>query len=139
MLTENLLVAPATGFAVICGVEKFSSVTSSMFSPVMVTSTLCPACPPIGIMVSKRGSGSVTCCAEAAAVSKTPAARMSVDFVNMVLVIEKKLLRVQQRPEKILVAVALGPLGVEGLAIGIIARLQEMRFSDADFIRRGLA
>ena len=41
-----------------------------MFSPVIVTSTLVPACPPIGIIVSKRGAGRQTSWASDAAPSQ---------------------------------------------------------------------
>ena len=62
MVTTNLLFsafpsAVTLAFAVILGLEKSSSQESSMFSPVIATSKLVPACPPIGITVSKRGSG----------------------------------------------------------------------------------
>ena len=52
------------GLAVILGVENSSSLTSSRFSPVIVTSTLVPACPPIGMTVSRRGAGRQTCWAK---------------------------------------------------------------------------
>ena len=41
--TASVGTIAATGFAVIFGVEKSSSVMSSVFSPVMVTSTAVPA------------------------------------------------------------------------------------------------
>src|SRR5688572_14111956 len=62
MLTVNLFSttfpsAPTTGFAVTLGEENKSALTSSIWLPVMATSNVVPACPPMGMMVSRRGSG----------------------------------------------------------------------------------
>ena len=83
MLTVNLFSAPATGFAVIFGVENISSLMFSVFSPVIVTSTVVPACPPMGMTVSKRGSGSVTCWAMAEAAINVQTANVGIDFANI--------------------------------------------------------
>ena len=66
--------AAVFAFAVSFGVEKSSSFASSMFSPERVTSTLVPACPPIGMSVSRRGAGRQTCCAMEADASHSDAA-----------------------------------------------------------------
>ena len=64
-VTRNLFASglpslPSLGLAVSLGVENWSSVTSSRFSPVMATSTVVPTCAPIGIVVSRRGVGRMT-------------------------------------------------------------------------------
>jgi hypothetical protein len=53
--------------------------------------------------------------------------------------IKQELLCVQQRPEQIFVAVALGALGIEGLARGIDAGLEKVGFGDLDFVGGGFA
>ena len=83
MLTVNLFSVPATGFAVIFGVENISSLTFSVFSPVIVTSTFVPTCPPMGMTVSRRGSGKVTCWARAETASSVQTASVSVDFASI--------------------------------------------------------
>src|SRR6478609_619841 len=90
--------APTTGFAVIFGVENNNSLTSSRLSPVIVTSKVVPTCPPIGIIVSRRGRGSVTCWANAGAArqmaTEKRAERMAA-FVGMASMIVQELLRIQ--------------------------------------------
>ncbi len=83
MVTVNLFSVPATCFAVIFGVENISSLTSSVLSPVIVTSTFVPACPPIGMTVRRRGNGSVTCWARAEAAINVKTASVSVDFASI--------------------------------------------------------
>jgi hypothetical protein len=53
------------GSAVTRGSEKRRSFAPSRYWPPMVTSTVCPAVPPIGIKVSNRGIGKMTDWAEA--------------------------------------------------------------------------
>src|SRR4051794_21837186 len=49
LLSEALPSGPITGFAVTFGDENKSALTSSIFSPMIVTSNEVPAWPPMGI------------------------------------------------------------------------------------------
>ncbi len=127
MVTTNVLVTafPASesfDFAVILGWENSSSFAPSMFSPVIVTSKLVPACPPIGNIVSKRGAGRQTSWASDAAPSQNPimlaAKRMTV-VLRMILMIVEVLFGVDDRPEQVFVGFALGDCGIERFALRV--------------------
>ena len=90
-VTRNLFAsalpsAASLGLAVSLAVENWSSVRSSRFSPVRLTSTVVPTCAPIGIVVSKRGVGRITCWAKAElarANQATPAIILAADLGDM--------------------------------------------------------
>ena len=86
LFASGLPSAASLGLAVSLGVENWSSVRSSRFSPVTVTSTVVPSCAPIGIVVSKRGVGRITCWAEAELAREnqaTPAIILAADLGDM--------------------------------------------------------
>ena len=58
---------------------------------------------------------------------------------KLISMIEKKLLRIQQRPEQIFVAVAFGALGIKRLAGSVDAGFEEVGFGDLDFVGGGFA
>ena len=87
MVTTNLFgtgcpSAATTAFAVIFGVEKRSSRDSSMCWWVMLTSTLVPTCPPMGVTVRSLGNGRQTCWATLGRVMQRLATQRANGSVN---------------------------------------------------------